>query len=250
MARKKCYFCGVELDKTNRSKEHVPPKMMFNAFQCDSITVPSCHEHNGSMSGQDQAFVAGFIKSLEAGNYLLTPNVQTAIAYESKKSTFATTNKTAQLKQLIRNPSKALASLPDVTYITYSPVDWVIKITAALVYDATGKYENSINWNEVAYFNPSFYSGRPTGMSEKDVFQLASGIEDKKSLWESLNWLNGWSASPIAYPADIYRFYVSFHKPILFKHVFYDNFTVYIGFEGDEGVRKRVGHHVLEVNGL
>jgi hypothetical protein len=63
-----CYYCGVTLKKgKNKTKEHIPPKMFFNAFDCDSITVPSCSEHNMSKAGDDQVFISGFIQSLNEG---------------------------------------------------------------------------------------------------------------------------------------------------------------------------------------
>lgn len=50
-----CYFCGMPLDKTTITREHVPPKCFFPKGQkVDLITVPSCKEHNGGKSGDDE----------------------------------------------------------------------------------------------------------------------------------------------------------------------------------------------------
>lgn len=38
-----CYYCGAPPPS---SREHAPVRAMFEAFDCDSITVPACDEHN------------------------------------------------------------------------------------------------------------------------------------------------------------------------------------------------------------
>ncbi len=58
---KVCYFCG----NSATSREHAPPKLMFRKFDCDSITVPWCDDHNSSKSGEDQAIVSAFVQSLD-----------------------------------------------------------------------------------------------------------------------------------------------------------------------------------------
>src|SRR6267143_939004 len=59
--RKPCYYCGAPPPST---AEHAPPKLMFSAFQSDSITVPSCSEHNNGKSDKDRAIITALIKSL------------------------------------------------------------------------------------------------------------------------------------------------------------------------------------------
>ena len=56
-----CYFCGGPAT----TMEHAPPKQMFRAFECDSITVPSCDEHNTRRSASDQAIVSADIRNIE-----------------------------------------------------------------------------------------------------------------------------------------------------------------------------------------
>jgi len=38
---------------------------MFDAFECDSITVPACSEHNNSKGSKDRAIVTWLVKSLD-----------------------------------------------------------------------------------------------------------------------------------------------------------------------------------------
>src|SRR5258706_14137695 len=59
--RKPCYYCGAPPPST---QEHAPAKLMFGAFDCDSITVPSCVKHNSEKSHKDRAVVTVLIKSL------------------------------------------------------------------------------------------------------------------------------------------------------------------------------------------
>lgn len=50
-----CYECGIPLDKAKLTKEHVPPKCFFPKSDRSSlITIPSCEEHNGGKSDDDE----------------------------------------------------------------------------------------------------------------------------------------------------------------------------------------------------
>lgn len=50
-----CYYCGVTLDRANKTKEHVPPKCFFpNGKNNNLITVPSCEKHNSQKSNDDE----------------------------------------------------------------------------------------------------------------------------------------------------------------------------------------------------
>lgn len=55
---KTCYNCGVPLDKTNRTKEHIPAKNLFQGYpdeyKMNRITVPACDECNQKYSKIDQ----------------------------------------------------------------------------------------------------------------------------------------------------------------------------------------------------
>ncbi len=53
-----CYDCGKELDDSNRTKEHVPAKNLYDGFghefKKNRITVPACFECNNRYSKIDQ----------------------------------------------------------------------------------------------------------------------------------------------------------------------------------------------------
>lgn len=236
-----CYYCGIPLTggkKGDKKTEHVPPKMMFRAFPHNSITVPSCPEHNNARSGQDQAIIAGFMKALDAGNYLLSPDVVKAIQYEKTKSTFETTKHTAQLKPLFRNPTGVLSKLPKTTYLPFQMENWIRQITAGLVFDATQTFDSSINWQSSIVYSPNWLEGSKDGLSDNEVISQM----ERNPIWEQETWFDGWAP----YPSDIYRFYVAFQKLILFKHIFYNSYTWYIVFECGETTAPNVRKKVLE----
>lgn len=249
-----CYYCGTSLrgGKTgNREVEHIPPRMLFRAFSCDSITVPACSLHNTSRSDQDQTIIAGFIKSLASGNYSLSPDVQKAIAYEKNKSTFDTTKKTAQLKPLFRRSRGSLKRMPKLSYISFNLKDWICQITSGLIFDATHNYDPSIDWQDVFIHDPNWYSAPQKRLSKTEVIRLTKEKLALTELYEkSLNWLNGWSSHPNPYPPDIYRFYIAFSdNSIFFKHVFYNSFVWYIGFQCSENTHKSLNYKIVSANG-
>lgn len=69
-----CYDCGKPLDSNTLTKEHVPPKCLFPKGNKNSlITVPSCTEHNGGKSGDDEYFLQMIsiqILANEKGQYI------------------------------------------------------------------------------------------------------------------------------------------------------------------------------------
>lgn len=243
-----CYYCGVEVrsgKRGNKRKEHVPPKMLFRAFDCSSITVPSCHNHNTIRSDQDLAIVAGFMKTLNEGNYKLHPDVQTAIHYETKRSTFETTKRTARLTPFISDLSGNFDDLPHVAYISFPTHDWIRQIMAGLVYDTTQKHDPSIDWEQSVIYSPTWFAGNQKGLEVEEAVRLIFERAEKTQVWEQVDWMDGWSAHPKPYPLGIYRFYLHFAEPVLFKHVFYDNFTWYIGFECSEETKKLLYQKVI-----
>lgn len=55
--KKSCVYCGVELTKINKTRDHIPPKSFFTELeltQFQSITVPSCSKCNNDSNVQDE----------------------------------------------------------------------------------------------------------------------------------------------------------------------------------------------------
>ncbi|MGB1286103.1 MAG: hypothetical protein ACPG7F_06185 [Aggregatilineales bacterium] len=242
-----CYYCG----NRGTNKEHIPPKVLFRAFGSDAMTVWSCDTHNTDRAEQDQAIISGFMKSLDAGNYHLSPDVSIAINYAKNNGTFQTTKHNARLEPFILNPQNFPKQLPDVAFVNFPMDDWLKQITAGLTYFATQKFDPDINWDDAIVHSPYFLTKdncKFANHSQNNLFELFNGIEERTQTWEKeINWLNGWTKGKKPYPSSIYRFYVGFSpKVILFKHVFYDSFVGYVAFELTEMTRKSLGNFVLE----
>jgi len=141
-----CYYCG----RRANSNEHAPPKQMFKEFSCDSITVPSCEDHNSAKGGSDQAIVSAFLIPLYngIGRYSLEGEVLKAI--KVAEPSFERAKRRAVNSALLKNPPEALKDLPNLAYLVPS-IDigaWIRQLTAALVYDGTQVFDPTIGWSE------------------------------------------------------------------------------------------------------
>lgn len=95
-----CYECGIKLDKESLTKEHVPPKCFFPKSDKNSlITVPSCIEHNGGKSGNDEKFLQNISLQILA----------------NKKGQDIATNKA--VKSIFRNKKRTKSLAKDATLI-------------------------------------------------------------------------------------------------------------------------------------
>jgi hypothetical protein len=243
---KPCYYCG----KPATSKEHVPPKQIFAAFECDSITVPSCHEHNLSKGALDQAVVSALLLPLSngKGRYNLGPEVIRALgkaqpAFErTKKRVFS-----AALVDISKTP--VMKSLPFVSYTTESMFGWMRQVTAGLVYDAIRAFDHRIDWDNTGSWSPSFVSSLPG--TKYDGTNLYNEFRER-SVWErdtlgSLDWFEGWSAKPRPYPKSIFRFQVHFeHREILFRFRLYSQYSWYVAFQPSVKTQRMLWQRVLE----
>ncbi|MFM5708872.1 hypothetical protein ACET7C_03195 [Aeromonas veronii] len=91
MEEKKCYMC----DKNATSIEHVPPKCLFPTLKDSGkelrnnlITVPSCDEHNGQKSSDDEFLMislAGIIGNNSIGYQHYNGKIQRALRRSSYK---------------------------------------------------------------------------------------------------------------------------------------------------------------------
>jgi hypothetical protein len=223
---KKCYYCGLEAT----SKEHAPPKELFKYFQCDSITVPSCDNHNGKKSGRDQAIIHGYFISLLGYQENLEPAVRKAIL--GAMNGFKYTKKVAIQAYLFRNPPDYLQGLPKIAYLTKENKihEWIKQLTAAIIFDATKKYDPSIHWENLQIFSPNWVSAQSAqGIDLDKAKGLFNKQKQEKIKLDNLHWQNGWSAHPKPYPPDIYRF--CFHignENILLRHIFCNMFFWHI----------------------
>lgn len=179
--RSPCYYCG----DTSCSNEHAPPKQMFKAFECDSITVPSCEDHNSKKGGFDQAIVSAFLLPLSnsVGRYTLEKDVLEAI--QVVQSSFERTKRRAIDSPLLKNPPKSLKELPNLAYLV-PEIDissWVRQLTAALVYDAVHAFDPTIIWNDTVVWSPDWVAAK--GPSSLEFEQVISLFEKKVGFWQT-----------------------------------------------------------------
>jgi len=253
---KPCYYCGAPPPS---SREHAPVRSMFEAFDCDSITVPSCNKHNSEKNLDDRAIVAFLLKglyfSLRKGS--LTDNILKALVSAHPKLGEL---KEVNLRPLIRNHRDVLGFPLSHLADTKSVLSWIRQLTAALTWSVLGKSDMSVDWDNAVVLSPQYV--RADNMISLD--EAAATLKSNKSLEELLNkpsikWWRGWSAYPKPYPPDIYRFEISFtttddfdyfesKNNVRFRHWFYSQFAWYAIFNASESTKIALERSVRKVN--
>jgi len=220
-AKEHCYFCT----KTATSREHVPPKQMFKGFECDSITVPSCDEHNSKKGGHDQAIVSAFLIPLHTGRnkYPLEPEIIQAI--EFAKPAFERTKRFAVPSPFLKDPPKGLEDLPDLAHLepSINVASWIRQLTAGIVYSKIGLANTTIGWSKATTWSPDWIpTDSPGPVAHREAVDRIKENQRKRALLDKLNWQSGWSAYPRPYPNKIYKFdvHVFPDKYVMFRHKF------------------------------
>jgi hypothetical protein len=241
---KPCYYCG----DPSVSKEHAPVQQMFKGFKCDSITVPACDRHNSVKSGNDQAIVSALLIPIfnHPEQYSLGEDVKAAV--ELGRPSFERAKRKALNRSLVKNPSKAMAKLPNVAYLEPSAdiYGWVKMLSAALIWDALKNRDESINWNNAVVWSPDWIpSGDSSSLRKEHATAVLLRNRDSRQA-ASYSWEQGWSAAPRPYPANIYEFRVYLAEgEVAFWHKFYNSYCWYvaIGKVSDatiEGLRLKI----------
>jgi hypothetical protein len=233
--RKPCYYCGAIPPST---PEHAPPQMMFDGFECDSITVPSCEKHNHSKSTSDRAIITAIIMSAyqewkrDPTCQILTPNVIKAI--KVLEPNFSQAKNEVSLKKILVNPPSNLDIPFPYTQPSVNPRDWIRQLTAALVWSVIGKHDARIEWDKSRVWSPGLFPIIEPIDSEKAA-ELFIKHRDIEGELNALDWHSGWSPKPRNYPMDIYSFDICFLESpqkwegidIMFRHRFYNNTSVW-----------------------
>ena len=127
---KPCYYCGPPPPST---QEHAPAKLMFAAFDCDSITVPSCIRHNSEKSNSDRAVVTVLIKSLvrafENGMSTTDLPADATRAIRSLEPNFRQANREYLTAHLLEDPELDF----EIPAINVSVFHWMRQLSAALL---------------------------------------------------------------------------------------------------------------------
>jgi hypothetical protein len=229
---KRCYYCGG----LATSGEHIPPKQMFKAFQCDSITVPSCDEHNSSKSRRDQAIVSALLIPLDAGRHRHPLKPEIKLAIETARPSFERAKRGAVRTHFLKDPPQGLEDLPDLAHVAPSVhiFDWIRQLTAGIIYSGIGSASNTIRWSKATVWSPEWFpTDSPAPVNIEDAAQVLKSSHEKKLALESLTWQRGWSASPKPYPDIIYSFHFHFfaNKQVLIRHGLYDSYTWFVQFK-------------------
>lgn len=251
---KPCYYCGAPPPS---SREHAPVKSMLRPFECDSVTVPSCDEHNTDKNLDDRAIVTFFLKGL----------------YYSFKTGALTTNQIAalqdyhldhaqevELDNLVMDPEGKfdvpLSHIDD----THKVMSWTRNLTAAIIWSGTGEHDQLIDWDNAYVWSPEYVEDRgKINLEEAQInFQRTRLIKEYVNR-QSIHWWSGWSAYPRPIPPDIYRFEISQlpHQFLLenvtglemiIRHIFYGKFSWYVWFSASQSTWAIIMDKIIKVN--
>lgn len=233
--KESCYYCH----RLATSREHVPPKQMFKGFECDSLTVPSCDEHNSKKCGHDQAIVSAFLIPLHTGRnrYPVEPEIEKAI--ELAKPSFERSKRFAVKSQFLKDPPKGLENLPDLAHLDPSVkmTDWIRQLTAALVYSKIETTSNTISWSKATTWSPDWFpTDSPGPITHHETVERIKLNQKQRVVLDKLDWRQGWSAYPRPYPNIIYMFHIHvfLDKHIMIRHKFYNRYTWYVAFKASK----------------
>jgi hypothetical protein len=212
---------------------------MFEAFKCDSITVPSCSKHNTEKSSDDLAILAFLIRGIypciRTGT--LTNNALLAIEHAHNK---INESKSVKGKKLIEGRVDDLGT--EFSYINDENIieNWILQLTAAIVWSATGYHDNNVNYGSFNVWSENYHPGN-------NPFDINSAAEKTRELQitrvainkRAGKWWKGWSAYKKQYPPDIYRFSIAFVdsdkiglngsiNEMIIQHRFYGQFSWYV----------------------
>lgn len=227
-----CYFCGAPSD----SAEHAPPKQMFKGFECDRITAPACEKHNSKKGGNDQAIVSALLIPIanHPERYSLGEDVKKAV--EVGRPSFERAKRKALNRPLVKNPTKAMANLPNVSYLQPSAdIDgWIRMLSAVLAWDALRKRDESINWTDAVVWSPDWVpSDDPDSIPIDHAVEVVRRNLEVRRECETFSWEDGWSAEPRGYPPSIYWFKIHIGEgEIAFWHKFYNCYSWYFAIDG------------------
>ena len=190
---KRCYYCN----SLATSGEHIPPKQMFKAFQCDSITVPSCDEHNSKKSGRDQAIVSALLIPLHAGRnrYPLEPEIIQAI--DAAIPSFERAKRSAVRTPFLNDPPMGLEDLPELAHLAPSVKvgDWIRHLTAGLIYSGIETASTTIRWSKSIVWSPDWFpADTPAPVNYDEAVRIIKLNQERHRALDSLNWQQGWSA--------------------------------------------------------
>jgi hypothetical protein len=244
---KLCYFCG----SAATSGEHVPPRQMFKGFDCDSLVVPSCNDHNSMKSNRNQAVISALLTPLHLGNPKnLKPEIIKAINFALPS--FERAKRLAVRTPLLIDPPTELKALPELAHLDPSVLltTWIRQLTAGILYSGIGSESRSIKWAETHVWSPNWFPHeKPIPVDLAEYIKTITPKKNLQILFDSLPWQSGWSSSPKPYPSIIYSFMIVIHSDelITLRHKFYEQYNWYVTFHGTKNSIELLQKKVLEV---
>jgi hypothetical protein len=248
--RKPCYYCGSAAPST---QEHAPPKLIFSGFECDSITVPSCNDHNNQKAPRDRAVATALIKSLHRALNAGLP--ATSITSDARKAiehlvpNFAQANREVSDQPLLSDAELRF----DIPAVNISVAEWICQLSAALVWSATGQFDPAIKWTDALVWSPTFIEGPEGKNLSALLFQLALNELSEQNI-EKFEWHAGWCAHPRSYPHDVYNFSLCFSPTLVsqielevaIRHQFYGCLNWYVWFTPSQDTRKTLQEAIID----
>ena len=229
--RNECYFCGCKLGKYSKSREHIPPKQIFKDFEYIPFTVPSCHEHNIGKCGEDEAIIKGFLisLSLQQGNFDFNDDVKKAIKIAFPN--FNQVKKNVIEINLLNDHEEINTS---VSYLSenINLGDWIIKLSAGILYTALKEYDQEIPYKNARVFNSTFSRAGIDGLNSEEYLSSFYEKEEIISKLRNLKWVPGWKSGKNNYPETLYSFFYNCSNiGLIIKHRFYQEFTFYCHYD-------------------
>lgn len=168
---KPCYYCGAPPPSTH---EHAPPKFLFAGFDCDSITVPSCEEHNNEKGNQDRAIgtwlMKGLIRTLNSGVPKTSLSSDVLKAIDTLSPDFAQANREVRDLPLLNDEELSF----DIPALNFGVHDWIRQLSAALVWSVTGEFDGSIEWKDALVWNSLYIEGTERKELTNLLFQVSN----------------------------------------------------------------------------
>lgn len=88
-SRQVCVYCGKQTLKKDSTRDHIPPKCLFDPLPQNAITVPSCRKCNGSASNDDEYFrfvcVSNYNGYTHPGQEKLFSKITGSLAHKSNR---------------------------------------------------------------------------------------------------------------------------------------------------------------------
>jgi hypothetical protein len=236
-----------------QSGEHVPPKQMFKAFDCDSLTVPSCDKHNSKKSGDDQAVISAFLLPLHLGEkrYPLEPEIEKAI--DVAFPAFERVKRNVVRAPFLIDPPSHLWNLPDLAYLSKKVRihNWIRQLSAGIIYSGIGINSRSMKWSESKVWSPDWFSSADSVPLEYEYVE--NSIQENQALHANLNslvWQKGWSSNPRPYPETVYCFDICIfpNKKIIIRHKIYNRYTWYVFVKATSKSMEKIAKKKININ--